>query len=242
MVANLLQARAWAQNLRRLAPGLKPEIDIFRLATAQCASLQKAWTPSASDLFNGGGRLQAYLDRRYGGAGTDGEGDFRVCGRLALSEIALACQTLLSRLTPEPRAAPRQIPYRRDDGADQAPRPALPGASSATPAAAAEGWLDVVCGETEAEDHDETEEGGAAHPAAAALDSEQTAEGVETLRGLEQRAEETLRLARAVQARAAGASPDDGGRDRPSPAREVSPRDAATEPASSPAFPRRKNG
>jgi hypothetical protein len=180
IIAGVSRARRWAQSLRRMAPGLRPEIDSFWLATSQCSALQECWLPNPYNLFNGGKRLQNYLDRRFHRAkwGDDGESgvDYEVCGKVAVSDIVFACETLLARL---------ETQYEMIENLEENLVSGSLGQHLVLDLAEAE--------EIEADAGPEKAQEG--------LDEEQTAEGIETLLGLEARAEETMRLAKAVQAR-----------------------------------------
>jgi hypothetical protein len=180
IIANVSQARTWAENLRRMAPGLRSEIDTFRLATSQCSTLQESWLPSPYDLFNGGKRLQNYLDQRFHKVkwadGQDGGVNYEVCGKVSVSEIIFACEALLARLEAQYEAI------------EELEENLVSGAFSQHMV------LELV-------EADAVELGAAPEPARERLDREQTAAGLETLLGLEMRAEEALRRARVAQAR-----------------------------------------
>jgi hypothetical protein len=185
MIAGVTQARTWAQNLRRMAPALRPEIDMFRLATAHCSTLQAAWLPNPYNLFNGGKRPQNYLDQRYNKVklADSGDGvDYNVCGKVAVSSIVAACEALLARLAP---AHNHDVLALTEDIGSAATGGRL-AIEKLTPA----GTVLELEPETGSELKREV------------LDSQETAKGIETLMGLGMRAQETMRLARAVQARA----------------------------------------
>jgi hypothetical protein len=191
LITRVTQARTWAKNLRQMAPDLRPEIDMFRLATAHCSTLQEAWAPSPYSLFNGGKRPQNSVDRRYGKVrpadGGDRVAGYDVCGKVAVSSIVLACETLLDRLTAayshDSLALPEEV-----DTLASGRRLAI---EDFTPSGTA-----ILL-----EPLPEAEHLSEAELTREVLDSTETAKGIETLAGLGMRAQETMRLAREVQAR-----------------------------------------
>jgi hypothetical protein len=182
LIAGVYQARTWAQDLRKMAPGLRPEIDVFRLATSQCSTLQESWLPNPVDLFDGGKHPQKFIDRRYNKSQSDGSrhggGSYEVCGQVAVSEIVFACEALLARLSPEYDET-REDEHTWDPDWDEesisatATPPAIPAPGVGEPALTQDRSV---------------------------LDLVQTAEDFQALMGLELRAEETMRPAHAVQA------------------------------------------
>jgi hypothetical protein len=192
IITGVARARTWAQTLRQMAPGLRPEIDTFRLATSQCSVLQEAWLPNLYDIFNGGKRPQNYLDQRYRkikwADGSDGGADYEVCGKVSVSEIVFACEALLTRLEPQYEAIEQlEVVEQLED--QRASNPI------SQPSASRPLTLELV-------ELAPDETGVASEEESDKLDASRAVEGIETLLDLESRAEETMRMARVVQARA----------------------------------------
>lgn len=107
MVTKLLRARAWAAELRKLAPEFHADIDQFIGAAAPCEQLQAEFVKDAERMFNGGASLARFLSRRKPcaiSAGTPGEfpeGQYLIGGQKALYELRVACEVFLSQIDGE---------------------------------------------------------------------------------------------------------------------------------------------
>lgn len=108
MVTKLLRARAWAANLRRLAPDFQLDIDCFLEATELCEAIQSGFLRDAQRMFNGGASLARFLLQRKpeaetGNAAGEQPADARylVGGRKALYELRAACEAFLTHIDGE---------------------------------------------------------------------------------------------------------------------------------------------
>lgn len=108
MVTKLLRARAWAAELRKLAPEFQADIDQFIGATAPCEQIQAEFVRDTQRMFNGGASLARFISRRRpsaidGGPGgaPASEGHYLVGGQKALYELRVACEVFLGQVDSE---------------------------------------------------------------------------------------------------------------------------------------------
>lgn len=97
MVAKLMRARELARELRGLEAELRPELDIFRLATVTCADLQDLLLPSAQNIFNGMDRRRFGEDRTaslFDGIQADPLAGYRIAGHTDMNLLLGACEAL----------------------------------------------------------------------------------------------------------------------------------------------------
>jgi hypothetical protein len=95
MVAKIMRARELAKELRAIEAELRPELDIFRLATVSCADLQDLLLPSAQNLFNGVDRR--FEDRgasMFDGIKADPLAGYRIAGHTDMNLLLGACEAL----------------------------------------------------------------------------------------------------------------------------------------------------
>ncbi len=108
MLTKILRARAWAAELRRLAPSFQLDIGQFQDETEPCEEIKAGFLKDAQQIFNGGSSLARFLSEREPGAGgetQDGhpvrDGHYLVGGRKALYELRSACEVFLSQIDDE---------------------------------------------------------------------------------------------------------------------------------------------
>jgi hypothetical protein len=96
MVAKIMRARELAKELRGIEAELRPELDIFRLATVSCADLQEILLPSAQNIFNGVDQ-RSFNDRgtsMFDGARADPLSAYRIAGHTDITLLLGACEAL----------------------------------------------------------------------------------------------------------------------------------------------------
>ncbi len=99
MLTKILRARDLAKELRLYEPGLKPEIDTFRLATVMATDLRDLLLPDAENVFNGGVQPKRFLEAR-GYPETEAEMlgkpllGYKMAGQLDVRLLLGACETL----------------------------------------------------------------------------------------------------------------------------------------------------
>jgi hypothetical protein len=110
MLAKLLRARTWANELRKLVPELQGDIDQFLEATEACEHMQAEFLRDAQRIFHGGGSLSRFLTRRKPewDESPDGNRDiapakglYLVGGQKALYELRAACEVFLGQVDDE---------------------------------------------------------------------------------------------------------------------------------------------
>ena len=125
MVTKLLRARAWAAELRKLAPEFQLDIEQFLDATEPCEQLKTEFLRDAQRMFNGGASLARFLSQRKPEAGTAEKSDpsadapYLVGGQKALYELRAACELFLGQIdgeffssdTGDVTPAPAPLPY-----------------------------------------------------------------------------------------------------------------------------------
>jgi hypothetical protein len=96
MVAKIMRARELARELRTIEAELRPELDIFRLATVSCSDLQGLLMPSAQHRFNGVD--QRHVEDRgaglFDGIKADPLAGYRIAGHTDLTLLLGACEAL----------------------------------------------------------------------------------------------------------------------------------------------------
>ncbi|MDX2263704.1 MAG: hypothetical protein NW215_01850 [Hyphomicrobiales bacterium] len=101
MIAKLARARGWAKEMRTLAPALKPEINLFLLATVFSDELQQAIAPSAQTMFHGGGTSRRFLDDRAALADESETAAYLIAGKVRAEDLIAACESFLGVLDKE---------------------------------------------------------------------------------------------------------------------------------------------
>jgi hypothetical protein len=96
MVAKIMRARELAKELRAMEAELRPELDIFRLATVSCTDLQELLLPSAQNRFNGVDqhRSDDYGSSLFDGIKADPLAGYRIAGHTDMSLLLGACEAL----------------------------------------------------------------------------------------------------------------------------------------------------
>jgi hypothetical protein len=97
MVAKIMRARELAKELRALDAELRPELDIFRLATVSSSDLQDLMLPNAQNLFHGVDQYGFGDDRGaslFDGVKADPLAGYRIAGHTDMSLLLGACEAL----------------------------------------------------------------------------------------------------------------------------------------------------
>jgi hypothetical protein len=97
MVAKITRARELARELRAIDAELRPELDIFRLATVTSADLQELLLPSAQNIFNGVDQRNWSDDRGaslFDGSKADPLTGYRIAGHTDMDLLLNACESL----------------------------------------------------------------------------------------------------------------------------------------------------
>lgn len=97
LVAKILRARDLASELKSCEPELKAELDVFRLATANCNMLRDLLKPKAQNMFDGACHPRQFLhDRCLTASGQDETvaGSYRIAGHTEIEQLLDACEAL----------------------------------------------------------------------------------------------------------------------------------------------------
>lgn len=97
MVAKILRARDLATELKSCEPELKAELDVFRLATANCTMLRDLLTPKAQNMFDGACHPRQFLQDRYSAAYDPDDTNprsYRIAGHTEIEQLLDACEAL----------------------------------------------------------------------------------------------------------------------------------------------------
>jgi hypothetical protein len=104
LIAKLSRARQWAREMKTLAPALKPEINLFLLATVFCEELQQAILPSPQSAFHGGNLSKRFLEDRMKETPADGvvapvaTVAYIIAGKVRIEDLTDACERFLATL------------------------------------------------------------------------------------------------------------------------------------------------
>lgn len=107
MLAKLLRARAWAVELRKLAPDFQLDIDQFLYETELCEEIKDGFFKDVQRIFHGGASLIRFISERKPEAAADGDGrsgaerHYLVGGRKALYELRASCEVFLGQIDEE---------------------------------------------------------------------------------------------------------------------------------------------